>query len=269
MRRAIICILTLAMMISYSALAEFNVQDMTDEELISLRNTVSDEIESRGLVPQDFFDSEDRYDAFSSAMKAFDFSTLSNMIDSYITDYRPGADDSAYILRETLDNLSAYLENTYTVTDDFDGTVFLHFNGCSEINEEINVVPYIEYDIPYVKFGFVKKGWLFFDGIAISADGNVIMDNSAYKSYDPDEEILDAGFISEIATDQLVEDDSFFDAIHGAEKVVVRFSSYGKDDKYDHEMTEIERESVYAAHMIVAYMNSMYHTRNERYSAFK
>ena len=51
MKKAVVCILTLIVFLSSSALADWNVQNLSDEELLDYRRAINEEIISRNKAP--------------------------------------------------------------------------------------------------------------------------------------------------------------------------------------------------------------------------
>lgn len=262
MKRLVTILLALVMLIP-AALGEIDLTSFSDQELLDLRSALDAEIASRSLVQADFFASDERYTEFNDLMLTCDFDELQTMLSSYIKDYQPGPEDSVFKLMTSLESILAYSDITERIVDDFDGSATIRFKDCEAISEDVCVAPFIEGPDARVRFGFVKKGWLFFDGIAISADGKVIFNNTEYRSYDPDQEIIEGGVISEIAASVLPEDRVFYVVLEKSQKCVIRFSCFKSGEHFDHTLTDTEKAAIVAAYRIDSLMDDMYRVRNQ------
>lgn len=265
MKKLVATLLTLSMITGF-AFAEIDIHSLSDRDLLVLRSSIADEIASRGLDNQDLFDADDRKEAFRKAMLCFDFDGLNEMVDSFIASYVPDANSKACMMRAILDEVEVYRDILVVETDAFDGTTMVHFKDCETISESVSVAPYMSYGWTGTQFGFIKKGWLFFDRFDVAVDGNIVYseyETYAYDSFDRQEKVLEAGLIQEWVDMCSVDDESIYDAVSSGNTAVIRFSNTSKKEHYDHTFTEAEKRAWAASYRLTELMNQMYALCNQ------
>lgn len=264
MKKLVATMLMLAMITGF-AFAEIDIRSLTDQDLLELRSSIADEITSRGLDNQDFFDADDRKEAFRKAMLSFDFDGLNEMVDSFIASYLPDVNSKACAMRAILDEVEVYRDILMVETDAFDGTTTVHFKDCDSISESVSVAPYMIYGWTGVQFGFIKKGWLFFDRFDVAVDGNIVYsdyETYSYDSFDRQEKVLEAGLIQEWVDLCSVDDESIYKAVSSGNTAVIRFTNTSKKEHYDHTFTEAEKKAWAASFRLTELMNQMYELCN-------
>ena len=194
----------------------------------------------------DFLSDAERCQTTQRMFNEVDYRALAEAVDSYILNETPGPEDSAYAIRQVLEDAAEAVDAMEEVVDDFDGSRSFTLDGVREIGEDCCVVPgYNAADWLHVQMGFVADDWVFFDRIAISVDGEIVLEED-YDSGETTTDVLHDGSVFEKVSRPIdfIEFDAA-QAIHDGQKAVIRFSNTSTGEKIDHILTDQEKSALY------------------------
>lgn len=190
----------------------------------------------------DFFSDEQRQEQYNILYQSYQYSKLASYINDYLSENETTPLDSAYSILELINPVLEY-ENEWVINfDDFDSTYSLTFKDANNISSKNSVVVSLKETDLDIKIGFRKNGWLFFDGIAMSIDGEQVYIASV-KSYDTTRNVISGGTIEEYCYCSFYDD--VLEQVGNAENVILRFSNDGSGVTFDHTLTQAEKDALY------------------------
>lgn len=190
----------------------------------------------------DFFSDEDRQAHYNELYQSYQYSALIEYINKYLSENEVTPLDSAYSILDLLGSAVEY-EGQWNVTfDSFDSKYILTFVGADRISNNISVAVSVEDTWLEVLVGFRKSGWLFFDNVALSIDGQQVYSKSI-KSYDTTKNVISGNTIEEYCSCSF--NDSVLEQLADAETAILRFSNNDSKQIYDHTLTQNEIDALY------------------------
>ena len=196
---------------------------------------------------QDFLSDPERREKFEELYKNYRYSELQEYLNQYLSENETSEMNSAYAILECIEPTLIYENEWSVVTDDFNGDIILSFPGADEISDSVSVNMHLKKTDLDIKMGFQKTGWLFFDHVKISADGEQI-DSVAKNGYDCTRNVLYGSTIEEYANIKLYDDT--LSEIGEAETVVLRFENGDTDETYDHTLSKVEKDALYCGFLL-------------------
>lgn len=195
------------------------------------------------IVPlNDFFNDEQRQEKFNALYKSYQYSALTDYVNMYISENEIEPSDSAYAILDLITPALEY-ENKWIIDfDEFDSEYVLAFSGADSITTDNSVAVSIKGTGLDIKIGFHKNGWLFFDHIALSIDGEQVY-TASVKSYDCTRNVISGNTIEEYCKCSFY--DSVLEQLGSAETVILRFSNEDSGEVYDHTLTKDEIDALY------------------------
>jgi hypothetical protein len=185
----------------------------------------------------DFFTSEENQKLYSEYLEKHQYTEILALVENYISESSPKETDSAFIIKEKIQPLISEMANCNIVADDFDGQVYIYYNGLTEINAKNNVVTFIEGTSVKNRVGFINNDWIFFETAKIKTDDGII-DTSQRSSV---RDVLNGGNIIEYCDSSFNSDE--VEKIANSNSVTIRFE--GKDGKtLDHTLTADEINAI-------------------------
>lgn len=185
----------------------------------------------------DFFSDEERQQKYEELYKSYQYSALVDYVNEYISENSPSLADSAYVILEITEPILPFENNFIIDFDDFDETYSICFPGATEISGSNSVVVTVKEKNVDAKLGFRKTGWLFFDEIQLSVNGE-IEDSAHYKSYDVERNVISGRTIEEYVYYNF--DSDFIEKLEDAQAAIIRFINRDTKETYDHTLTENE-----------------------------
>lgn len=212
-----------------------------DKDEILYEATVKDgELSLRPL--NDFFSDEERQNQYNTLYQSYRYSELAAYINEYLSENETSPLDSAYSILELINPVLEY-ENDWVISlDDFDSMYSLTFKDADNISSENSVVVSLKDTGLNIKLGFRKKGWVFFDNIAMSVDGGQVY-SASVKSYDTTRNVISGNTIEEYCYCSFY--DSVLEQVGNSENVILRFSNKDSRETFEHKLTQAEIDSLY------------------------
>ena len=264
MKKVLALVMVVLFALSTVAMAEVDVENMTDEDLRALQTAISQELDKREKAraenqpTEDYLYDEKRLDIFHDEIFALEFDSIRQKANDYIESVQPDETDSAYAIIKTLDAIDQSLEPFEIEIDEFDGTWTAHYPGLTDISEEYCIVPYIKpNEYSNYKMGFIADEWVFFRKVMFSADGMLIGERE-YKSTEIEEKVL-RGEVTEWTSGvySLIDVDEEW-LLSDEHTIKIRFLNETKDTKYDHTLTSLEKEACYYHKAFLKNMGALY-----------
>ncbi len=254
MKRILAIVAVILLLVQSIALAEYNLESMSIDELQVLQSAIEKELSKRekaieikqAISTLDYFDDIQRNKDLDAHMRMFDFSAAIADVQAYIDEYAPSEGDHAYDALIYLNGMKDAAEHFDLVMDEFDGTVYLVYPGLNDISPDACIVPYITpEDDSAAKIGYVADDWVFFDTIAISLNQTIIYENE-FESYEV-ENVVENKTVSEWITisPPVFFDDQYKEMMLESSSTVIRFSNTSRGTKYDHRLTDAEMQALY------------------------
>ncbi len=188
----------------------------------------------------DFFNDTARYENFKRLLEAYDFKSIKEMVDTYLTKENPSPSDSAYMLPEMIKPITEALKKCNIQHDEVEGFTVVTYKGVEYLGRNINIIAELRGEMELVFVGFQDSDWLFFDGYIIKTDADTIEDS--FDSDDMNRE-AEGGEVYEYVNTSLSYDE--YDAITNSKgKVIIRFSSSDKGKFRDHTLSKKEIDAL-------------------------
>ena len=267
MKKLAVILLALAMMFVAVGYAEYDLREMSDDELQALQSAIRDEQlrrshESDPSLEADFLADEARRDQFKSDILDLKLDSIHSALNDYISNNELSENDSAKSALEALARAVTAMKVFDVQTDAFDGSVITSYPGLEELSEDVCIVPVNKSGkYGYFKIGYVSDEWVFFDTIAISMNGNVIFERE-YDSRDIEDNV-DGGTVSEWVEDGLEIYDIDDEEFSNNNTFAIRFLNTSKDVHLDHVLTDTEKEGIYYTWQFSKAMNGLYSVWNK------
>lgn len=197
------------------------------------------------LAETDFFSDSAREESAQQLYNSIRFTELETLVEAYIDSERPGQEDSAYAILDILESGKEAIDAIAENIDSFDNSRSFTLDGVTSLEDGYCIVPC--YDANYwlhAIVGFIADDWVFFDRIAISADGELVYE----ADFDSDEtvtDVLNGGTVTEwaiVPIDFISSDE--LEQICSSEKAIIRFQNTKKEAKFDHLLAEEEKSSL-------------------------
>lgn len=235
-----------------------------DKDGITYEATIKDgELSLRPL--SDFFSEEERQNQYSELYLSYRYSELIAYINEYLSENDATSLDSAYAILDLITPASQYEENWNVSLDEFDSKYVLSFTGADNITKDNSVAVSVKGTALDIKIGFRKNGWLFFDHIALSVDGEQVY-TASVKSYDCTRNVISGKTIEEYCKCSFY--DSVLEQLETAQTVILRFSNEDSGEVYDHALTQNEIEALYCGLLLRennrALSNLIYRYNNQK-----
>ncbi len=215
-------------------------------------------------VSTSFFSDRDNRLMYDELYKSYRYSELKKLVQTYIDANEVTNDDVAYTILEYIDSVIPFESEWNISFDEFDSKYVLTFNGASEISSNNSVSVSLNGTDLEIKIGFRKNGWLFFDSIALSVDGKSAY-SASVKSYNRTDNVISGHTIEEYCLCGFY--DSVLESVGKAETVILRFSNEKSGEKYDHTLSQIEKDALYCGLLLRInnreLSNLIYHYRND------
>lgn len=223
--------------------------ELTELELEALNPYIeSPEDAMPTLSPtNDFFSDEQRRTQYEELYKSYQYTALENLVNMYISGHDIEETDSAYAILELLAPAMGYEEQWIVTLDEFDGKHSLTFAGANSISDSNSVKVTLKDNWLDIKVGFRKTGWLFFDDVALSIDGEKVY-NKSVKSYDATTTVISGNTIEECCQCDFY--DKTFEQFADAETMMLRFSNTKSGETYDHVLTQNEIDALYCGWLL-------------------
>ena len=187
----------------------------------------------------DFFKDKKRQEKYEELIESYKYNELKKYINKYISENKVFEDDSAYQILDLINPLIKY-EDFWSITkDEFDGKTYVSFPETDGITKNQFFDIKLTGTELFIKAGFQKSDWLFFDHILFSKDGEIIYN----RKHSTERKVLSGNLIEEFSNTTF-DDDLLLDMLKG-DKVVIRFRNDDKDENYDHTLTENERKALF------------------------
>lgn len=211
-----------------------------------------------------FFSEKENRLTYDELYKSYRYSELKEYVQAYIDKNEVTDDDDAYTILEYIDSVITF-ENEWNITfDEFDSKYVLFFNEAMEISISNSVKVSLIGTHLDIKIGFRKDGWLFFDEVALSIDGERAY-SASVKSYNRTENVISGNMIEEYCSCSFY--DSVLESIGNAETVILRFSNKKSGENYDHTLSQSEKDALYCGLLLSInnreLSNLIYHYRED------
>lgn len=195
------------------------------------------------LVPlNDFFNDEERQEQFNVLYKSYQYLALADYVNSYFSENEVEQSDSAYTILDLIAPVLGFESKWVVDYDEFDSEYVLSFVGANSITKDNSVDVSIKGTELDIKIGFRKTGWLFFDHIALSIDGEQVY-TSSVKSHDCTRNVISGNTVEEYCQCSFY--DSVLEQLDAAKTVIIRFSNEDSGAVYDHTLTQNEIDALY------------------------
>lgn len=195
------------------------------------------------LIPlNDFFNDDQRQEQFNALYKSYQYSALVDYIDAYISENEVEQSDSAYTILDLITPALEFESKWVVDFDEFDSEYVLSFVGANNITKDNSVDVSIKGTGLDIKIGFRKTGWLFFDHIALSIDGEQVY-TASVKSYDCTRNVISGNTVEEYCRCSFY--DSVLEQLGTAETAIIRFSTEDSGEVHDHTLTKNEIDALY------------------------
>ena len=203
----------------------------------------------------DFLYDDERRDQVRILNIAYDYPSILDMANEYITQYNPKDADSVYTVRNLAQNALDALENCTVEKeeDEFMGSVsaFIHYNGINGISPDVNLFPYIDQKEFMVKAGFTSPEWINCQKVTIKVGEN---DYITARLNDT-EHLKTANGVTEYGNLELIDDD--IQKIVNAKNPVLRFTGENGEST-DHFVTPEEQAALGNVYAIQAVQDSLF-----------
>lgn len=190
----------------------------------------------------DFFSDVDRQEQYKEMYESYCYSELIAYVNEYLSANKVSSLDSAYSILELLTPAAQYEESWNISFDEFDSKYKLSFDGAENITAGNSVAVSVCGTGLDIIVGFIKTGWLFFDEIELSIDGERVY-SAGVKSYNCTRNVISGNTIEEFCKCSFY--DSVLKQIGTAETVILRFSNQASGENYDHTLTDSEKDALY------------------------
>lgn len=201
----------------------------------------------------DFLADEARVEYAQSLYNGLRMGELLEYARGYADTVQPPESDSVWSVLEILEAEADAINAMCAETDDFDGAYSFTFPNVDAISDSHHIVPfYNDDDWLMTQLGFTADDWIYFDEVAISADGDLVWE------YDFDyEDVLrdvlrDPAVMVKESTNILYDaiDSDTTRAICDSERAMIRFRSNEKDRQIVFELTAEEKSALDYQHRI-------------------
>lgn len=228
---------------------------LVDGELLvkSVKDPLSDENQQAGDEDQlikpveDFLSDENRQARYAELYISYQYSALKDFLQEYIDAKNPAQSDAVFKILEYVEPVLQYEDQWIVTHDEFDNTYSVKFKNANEISRSNSVdVTVAGTGIDY-RVGFVRDGWLFFDGLDISTDGEVAY-TAGIKSYETTRNVISGREVKEYCFIGI--NDETAEQIHAAETVIFRFTNDKSKETYDHQLTQAEKDAIYCGMLL-------------------
>ena len=195
------------------------------------------------LIPlNDYFDDQQRQEQFASLYKSYKYSELVDCLNTYISENEIEPSDSAYAILDLITPALEYEDKWIVNFDEFDTEYILSFVGADRISSESSVAVSLKKTDLDIKIGFRKSGWLFFDHVALSIDGEQVY-TASVKSYNTTRNVISGSTVEEYCQCSFY--DKVLEQLGDSEVVVLRFSNKDSGETYDHVLSRDEIDALY------------------------
>lgn len=200
------------------------------------------------LIPcVDFFSDPDRVAQYEQLYKSYQYSELAELVNDYIENNDLTPIDNAYSILDVLTPSLAYEKQWVVNFDEFDSTYNVSFPGLHGISSSESVAVSLKKSDLQIYVGFRKSGWLFFDKIELSIDGERVYSASC-KSYDVTRNVISGHTIEEYTECDFY--DNVVEQLGTAEKSILRFTNTTSGEIYDHTLSQNEMDAMYYGYML-------------------
>lgn len=196
-------------------------------------------------VSTSFFSDKENRLAYDELYKSYRYSELKECVQAYIDNNEITDDDVAYTILEYIEPVIAFESEWAIVYDEFDNTYLLIFNGADKLSSSNSVKVSLSKTHLDIKIGFRKNGWLFFDKVALSIDGEKAYTASIKNRTD---NIISGNTIEEYCSCSFY--DNILESIGKAETVILRFSNKKSGENYDHTLSQTEKNALYCGYLL-------------------
>lgn len=225
---------------NYDALGTFYPVDEKSYEAKMVNGEVfSNEPEP---ISTSFFSETENRSTYDELYKSYCYSELKHYVQDYINNNEVTSDDVAYTILEYVDLVIPFEDEWNISFDEFDSKYKLTFNGATEISGSNSVEVLLSGTHLDIKVGFRKNGWLFFDNIALSIDGERVY-SASVKSYNRTDNVISGKMIEEYCFCGFYDD--VLESVGNAETVILRFSNKTSGEYYDHTLSQNEKDALY------------------------
>ena len=183
------------------------------------------------------------HDAIKESYDSFKLSRAISIIDAVLAGPQAKDYKKYEAIKPELEILKSSMKSCVVIKDDFEETSDLHYKGVEKISRKTNFVPYLSKGNGlYIKLGFVKDFWLFFDSITIKADEEKIYYRFDYD--DVDRVVLHTNIREMVHKYIQSYDIDDVEDIINAEKVVMRFEPDDNSEFLEHKLTSSEKKAL-------------------------
>ncbi len=221
--------------------------DIPDKWETDCGDMVSHMFESIVLPPRrfpdhDFLSSEENYNLCYECRREGSYQRLYDVLQEYVSGPDVQENDSAYAFLEVLEKIMPYVDAVSVKYDEIEEHGIITYRGVEEISSSIHLVPSVlttRNDVS-VTVGFVNSGWLFFDGIIITAEPQ---NYSIPVDYDDrHDEILGGAQIKETCKPWGLE--RYLDDILQKENPMIRFENRHDEKQLEYPLSDSELSAI-------------------------
>ena len=192
----------------------------------------------------DFLSDAERMSEYKELAKAGKYADIYEMITVYMEEKDVQENDTAWIIKNTLDPVMEVWDNIEYSYDAVDEKTTYTYKGLGTIKNGNHIVPccYSNDTGIWIELGFTRGNWFFFDEYTITTTGDDIHAN--IRLTDKRQDVLGAGSVYESWTFHDLKP-SKIKTIVDNEDAVIRFEN-DNGDKLDFEITDKEKEALRA-----------------------
>lgn len=205
-------------------------------------DAIIDDGELKLRPASDFFSDEIRQSQYKELYQSYQYTKLAEYVNAYLLENETTPLDSAYSILNLINPAIKYEGQWNIQFDDFDSKYILTFKGADSISQNTSVAVSVDDTWLDVKMGFRKNGWLFFDRVALSIDGQQVY-NVSINFYDVTRNVISGHTIEEYCNRSPYDD--VLEQLNDAETVILRFTNSDNKEIYDHTLTQNEIDALY------------------------
>lgn len=194
-----------------------------------------------------FFSNKENRTQYEELYKSYRYAELKELVQTYINTNEVTSDDVAYTLLDYIEPVLPYEDKWYADLDEFDSKYEWSFDDADSINQYDSVAVFLKGTDLDIMIGFQKNGWLFFDKIALSIDGEEVYSKSD-RLGERTRTVISGNLIMEYCFCNF--NSKVLESVGKAETVILRFSNKKSGENFDHTLSQEEKDALYCGYLL-------------------